>query len=397
MVFVFISLSIGVNAQKLDNLFNKKKSNTDTKSSEPKETIAVLEEIPDDFKDEWGFSGRYHMVDTSWALDSYGRKTKTDGQYKYATTQKWKFVREENGNVVNKLIRYEGMSTVRGYISNGFVLFEKFKEKFNVNAFKNEYNSNTYLMVQLEDGVWGEALVDLYKYNIKTYYNTFAKDPSKLELYDNETGAAKMQQILNDIKNKAADVEREKWMKNETFAKMVGKIGFIDQYSKVSYNKGDVLEKTDVFASSIELGKQSLFYRAYFKTPGDILCAGCELNTTYEIEGIKVSRVEQRKVSAKWSRMIKQKFVDGSFFTGAPSIVSFSENVADYAFLYCIYQNKDKIKDGKSLKMKVTLTTNQDGVDKDILAEGTITLVYKAANKAGYDKMIKWMEDFLSE
>jgi hypothetical protein len=47
--------------------------------------------------------------------------------------------------------------------------------------------------------------------------------------------------------------------------------------------------------------------------------------------------------------------------------------------------------------MKVTISTNQEGVDKDVLAEGTLTLVYKDANKAGVDKMIKWIEDLLNE
>jgi hypothetical protein len=218
-----------------------------------------------------------------------------------------------------------------------------------------------------------------------------------LATYDKETGAAKMQQILN--KNKAGEIDalRAKWMKNDTYTKMVGKIGFMDDYHKVAYNQNDITEKPEAFMTSVELGKQSIFYRAYFKTPSAALCAGCEVNTTYEIEGVKVSRIEQRKKSSKWSNYIKQKFVTDDFFTGAPSIVSFQENIADYAFLYCIYQNKDKFKEGKVVKMKVTITTNQEGVDKDVLAEGTLSLVYKNANKDGFDKMIKWIDDLLAQ
>jgi hypothetical protein len=45
----------------------------------------------------------------------------------------------------------------------------------------------------------------------------------------------------------------------------------------------------------------------------------------------------------------------------------------------------------------VTITTNQEGVDKDVLAEGTLSLVYKNANKDGFDKMIKWIDDLLAQ
>ena len=218
-----------------------------------------------------------------------------------------------------------------------------------------------------------------------------------LETYDKETGAAVMQSQLDKLKSVKIDVERTKWMKNETYAKMKGKIGFMDHYSKVAYNRGDITEKVDVFMSSVEIGKSSIFYRAYYETPGGILCSGCELNTTFEINGVKVSRAEQRKVSSKWSRTIKQKFVNDDFFSAAPIMISYQENIADYAFLYAIYQNKDKFVDGASIPVKVTITTNQDGVDKDVLAESTLTLVYKNSNKAGFDKLIKWVDDLLEE
>ena len=264
--------------------------------------------------------------------------------------------------------------------------------------FKQDYGSNgNFFLVMLEKDVFGLAKVDYYKNVIIEYINTYSKDQTKLATYDKETGAAKMQQILN--KNKAGEIDalRAKWMKNDTYTKMVGKIGFMDDYHKVAYNQNDITEKPEAFMTSVELGKQSIFYRAYFKTPSAALCAGCEVNTTYEIEGVKVSRIEQRKKSSKWSNYIKQKFVTDDFFTGAPSIVSFQENIADYAFLYCIYQNKDKFKEGKVVKIKVTITTNQEGVDKDVLAEGTLSLVYKNANKDGFDKMIKWIDDLLAQ
>ncbi len=385
---------IATNATKAQGLLGKLKDATKSKQPEKVEKKAVqIPEKADDFKDEFGYSGKYFSLDTLWyEKDQFDQKRDMD----YSLSLKWKFVREENGNVVNKLERWYGEQMMDG--GYRFYLDEKSLEKNNIVIFKQDYASNgNFFLVMLEKDVFGLAKVDYYKNVIIEYINSYAKDPAKLAVYDKETGAAKLQQVLNNNKEGEIKALRDKWMKNETYAKMVGKIGFIDNYTKVGYNSGDIPEKADVFMSSMELGKQSIFYRAYFKTPGSVLCSGCELNTTYEIEGIKVSRVEQRKKSSKWSQNIKQKFVDERFFTSAPTIVSFQENIADYAFLYCLYQNKDKFKEGKTFKMKVTISTNQEGVDKDVLAEGTITLVYKEANKAGIDKMIKWIDDLLNQ
>ncbi len=391
MTIAFFALTINVsNAQ---GFLNKLKEAAKPKEPVKNEKKAIqVADKADDFKDEFGYSGKYFSLDTLWnKKDQFTQEKDLD----FALALKWKFVREESGNVVNRLQRYYGEELIDSY---QFTLDEKSLEKNNIVIFKQDYGSNgNFFLVMLEKDVFGLAKVDYYKNVIIEYINTYSKDQTKLATYDKETGAAKMQQILN--KNKAGEIDalRAKWMKNDTYTKMVGKIGFMDDYHKVAYNQNDITEKPEAFMTSVELGKQSIFYRAYFKTPSAALCAGCEVNTTYEIEGVKVSRIEQRKKSSKWSNYIKQKFVTDDFFTGAPSIVSFQENIADYAFLYCIYQNKDKFKEGKVVKMKVTITTNQEGVDKDVLAEGTLSLVYKNANKDGFDKMIKWIDDLLAQ
>ena len=391
ITIAFFALTINVsNAQ---GFLNKLKEAAKPKEPVKNEKKAIqVADKADDFKDEFGYSGKYFSLDTLWnKKDQFTQEKDLD----FALALKWKFVREESGNVVNRLQRYYGEELIDSY---QFTLDEKSLEKNNIVIFKQDYGSNgNFFLVMLEKDVFGLAKVDYYKNVIIEYINTYSKDQTKLATYDKETGAAKMQQILN--KNKAGEIDalRAKWMKNDTYTKMVGKIGFMDDYHKVAYNQNDITEKPEAFMTSVELGKQSIFYRAYFKTPSASLCAGCEVNTTYEIEGVKVSRIEQRKKSSKWSNYIKQKFVTDDFFTGAPSIVSFQENIADYAFLYCIYQNKDKFKEGKVVKMKVTITTNQEGVDKDVLAEGTLSLVYKNANKDGFDKMIKWIDDLLAQ
>lgn len=398
---VTLSLALmSLNAMQAQGLLGKLKNATKPKEA-PKvdKTPIRMADMPDNFKDEFGYSGAYYSLDTLWKVDINYFKPVTDanGKKQYTTIQKWKFIREEGGRIVNQLQRYEGTEGCvydRGY---SYTLDESALEKTNIVKFSKNWYNSTIFLVMLEKDVYAEAKVDANKGIVLEYKNTYAKDSTKLAVYDKETGAAKMQQVLNQAKMKAYDKQREKWMKNATYTKMVGKIGFIDNFNKVGYNTGDISEKADVFMSSCEIGKSSIFYRAYYKTPGAALCSGCELNTTYEIDGIKVSRIEQRKKSAKWSNYIKQKFVTEDFFSAAPTLISYQENIRDYAFLYCIYQNKEKFTEGKAIKVKVTITTNQDGIDKDVLAEGTLTLVYKAANKDGFDQLIKNIDDLLAE
>ena len=398
MKIKFIAISIALitaNAGNSQGRIGKFLSGTTTggTTTAAKNTAPVLmENLPDEFSDEYGYSGTYFSLDTLWKKDSQDRLVKTaEGNTQYALTQKWKFQREEGGNIVNKLFRYTG--TDRSYLD--LRLDEKLKEKSNLTVFSGEQYNVFYYLMMLEEGVYGLASVKKYDQIVISYLNTYAKDQTKLAEYDKETGAAVMQSLINKAKAEQVVKDRAKWERNETYAKMKGKIGFIDNYTKVAYNKSDITEKTDVFMSSVEIGKTSIFYRAYYDTPGNVLCAGCELNTTFEINGIKVSRVELRKKSSSWSYKIKQKFADDNFFSAAPIMISYQENIMDYALLYCIYQNKDKFTNGKTIPLKVTITTNQDGVDKDVLAEGTLSLIYKDANKAGFDKLIKIIDDFL--
>jgi len=398
MKIKFIAISIALitaNAGNSQGRIGKFLSGTTTggTTTAAKNTAPVLmENLPDEFSDEYGYSGTYFSLDTLWKKDSQNRLVKTpEGNAQYALTQKWKFQREEGGNIVNKLFRYTGSDRI--YLD--LRLDEKLQEKSNLTVFTGEQYNVFYYLMKLEEGVYGFASVKKYDQIVVEYINTYAKDQTKLAEYDKETGAAVMQSLINKAKAEQVVKDRAKWERNETYAKMKGKIGFIDNYTKVAYNKSDITEKTDVFMSSVEIGKTSIFYRAYYDTPGNVLCAGCELNTTFEINGIKVSRVELRKKSSSWSYKIKQKFADDNFFSAAPIMISYQENIMDYALLYCIYQNKDKFTNGKTIPLKVTITTNQDGVDKDVLAEGTLSLIYKDANKAGFDKLIKIIDDFL--
>jgi len=182
--------------------------------------------------------------------------------------------------------------------------------------------------------------------------------------------------------NKTAREERVKLVQSDLNEKMNGKIGFVD----------DINEKDNVFISSNEIGSSSLFYRAYYETPGNVLCPNCELNTIYEINGLKISRVELRKFSSSFERNIKQKFVNDDFSSGTTILIDYEQNIMDYALLYCIYKNKEVFKNNKKIPLKVSITTNKNGIDKDVLAEGTITLIYKDENWKGFSKLLQTIE-----
>ena len=191
MTIAFFALTINVsNAQ---GFLNKLKEAAKPKEPVKNEKKAIqVADKADDFKDEFGYSGKYFSLDTLWnKKDQFTQEKDLD----FALALKWKFVREESGNVVNRWQRYYGEELIDSY---QFTLDEKSLEKNNIVIFKQDYGSNgNFFLVMLEKDVFGLAKVDYYKNVIIEYINTYSKDQTKLATYDKETGAAKMQQILN--------------------------------------------------------------------------------------------------------------------------------------------------------------------------------------------------------
>src|SRR5690606_31124680 len=93
--------------------------------------------------------------------------------------------------------------------------------------------------------------------------NVYAKDKSMLETYDKETALAKMQQLLNKSKEGEYAKIKEDLMKNETYAKMKGKVGFVTHYNQTGASYGKISEKPDVYISSVEIGKP-FYWRAFY-------------------------------------------------------------------------------------------------------------------------------------
>jgi Zn finger protein HypA/HybF involved in hydrogenase expression len=371
LFLAFIVVAMNVNAQLFGNLLGGGGGGGNKGTAKDK--------LTDPPQDAFGYSGIFY----------------TNKGYRV----KFVFTQMENGTTVNKMAIYHKNDNTK-LISDDLKLDEKSKEKFKLLRFNYSENS----LIQIAPDMFALVTFTSESYRddaskIEQIVFVAAKDEAKAKEIDDVTAKTLVEGELFKLQKEKADEEFKKLMENETFAKMVGKIGFIKRYSDVCYNcgRGKITEKTDVFVNSIELGKDNLYYRAYFKANPKILCPGCEMNTIYEIDGVKTSRVELRRSSAKWSNNIKKREIEDGFHTAAPTLISLSENIVDYAFLYCIYQNKAKFKDGANVKMKVTITTNQDGVDKDVVAEGTITLVYKDANKEGFKQLMDWVDELLNE
>jgi hypothetical protein len=370
---LLLSVAFNSNAQSIQSLKDKvvKKDDKGGKG------VKTIKPYTKDFTDAKGISGT--MLCSPAMLtgkDQFGRDA-------FQNIFKWEYIHEESGSIVVKLNIY--------YNEAGGKIEMKMNEKYNESYATKAFSNNDGLIIEIDKDVYA-----LYDNETKKVTHVFAKDEAQFAVYDIETAAAKYDQKMSEIKTKESAAESAKWMKNETYKLLVGKVNFVDNYSKLSYNRVDAItEKPTVYVSTYPMGL-ALYNRAYFKTPITALCgADCEFNTVYEMEGIKTSRVELAKKSSKWSQNFKKREANDYFFTSAYTMQD--DKVWDYAYIYCLYQNKDKFVDGKSYKMKVSYYANRDGVDKDLMAEGTITLVYKKENKDKLDLIFQQMEDFLAQ
>lgn len=395
-------ISSSADAQ-LSKLFKKKKKKEEKKELAPIQTAPY----PGDFSDENNWSGVYYSKDTLWygrvgyenpIVQPKAKKSKNaEDRYEFTNEVKFKFQKMKDGNVVNEMTQYTSATNSDYGLDGPYLLNEKYKNNYDVVFFYKRNYNDVYL--QIEPGVilWCEARIS-DDFKIEEVKALYVKDKSKLDVWNEEIALAKVEQMAMEVNKKKTELAKAKYMKMPTYKAMKGKVGFVDAYHKLTYNRIDeIKEKPETFMSSIELGKTSIFYKAFYETPGNTLCPGCEWNVTYEIGNVKVGRVQQRRESAAWSRMIKQKFVDDNFFTFVPPMINYQRNIADYAFLKALYENKDKLKNGAKIPVKVTISTCRDGVDQDILATGTLTLIIKDSNRDGIDKALGWYEDFISE
>jgi hypothetical protein len=392
IVAILTSSVANINAQGfLKKLADKANAGSKPKVETPKgPSIEPFAPYPKDFSDDLGIGGTYFLSDTLWfkrssvsdrlsELDSKKdiSKSSQSDKFYYASSVKIEYAREYQDKVVNAFNIYTHEKD-EGHYDN-IKLDEKRKKAGNMLYFTGYQVS--YMV--LEPGVIAEMDKD------NQVERVYAKDAAKLTLYDNETALAKYQQIMMAGKKEELKAEKVKWAANDVYKKMVGKIGFVKHYGQTGAAYGKIDETMETFISSFDLNKKA-YYRAYYDMPPNTLCPnGCDKNIIYEMEGIKVSTLELRKSSAAWSTKLGSKDrVDEKFFSMCPTLYDGSTIFySDYAFMYLLYKCKAKFTGDKSFKIKMSITNNNAGVDKDVVATGQINLEYKAADKAVLDKI----------
>lgn len=322
--------------------------------------------------DEMGLTGEYHsLVDKR----SYG----------------FRFVKEEEGKIVNKLDYYEKKGKAPQL---SLTLKESYYSKNKVKLFFFWVNANAagYVeVIEVEPGILalttqssesangGPATLDAQR-KVK---DVFAKNKESLATWDIETTQVKVDAIIGSLNTEKLEKETAEWMKNDVFAKNVGKVVFSNQWYNLQ--KQGYPHKLGVdgkgFKTELDMAG-NMNYMAFFKYPPKVKYAGQQVNIEYEMNGQKVNREEQRKKSAAWSQMVK--ILETKDFEYHQSSVRAireynqyqSQFVQDYAALQLLYNNKDKFKVGQTYDLQVRIYAHRDGENGDLLAEGTVKLKY---------------------
>jgi len=357
--------------------------------------LELIKPYAKDFNDDLGIGGNYLMSDTLWLNDDLSRgtvyeekKLNANNNFYYTTSVKIEFAREHEDKVVNALNFYSNEKSKPYY---ALTMDEKMKKNSNIIYFKGSQNYTV-----LEPGVIVRTEMTPRALGImdQQVVTVYAKDPAKLAMYDKETALAKWQQIMMAGEKEKVKAEKAKWAANDVYKKMVGKIGFVKHYNNTGWAYNKIDETMETFISSFDFDKKA-YWRAYFDMPPNTLCPnGCDQNIIYEMEGVKVSTLELRKSSAAWSNKLGSKRPpDDRFLSACPTLFDYNPvSLSDYAFMYLIYQSKAKFTGDKSFKIKMTITNNNAGVDKDVVATGQINLEYKAAQKPTLDKIIELVD-----
>jgi hypothetical protein len=337
-----------------------------------------------DFKDDIGLSGTYFTSEV---------------QYKNYQTVGFEFIKEDGGELVNRVNIYcaEVNNTEAKLV---WKLHEKWQRKFGVVLC---YSGDKDL-IQIADGVL--AFTD----NGTIVTAVFAKDSTQLAEYDLETAQVLYDQKEGIINAAAIAKEDARWMKSDLYAKNIEKIVFApEDWQLMKRGEPNNPPKVDGKAWTTELDMGgNMNYMAFFKMPPKDKYPGQDINIVYEMNGKTTNRVDQRNVSPPWAKMISK--ISSSDFDDrqhAPKCLRTYNQYAgrwvqDYAFIQCLYLNKDKFKIGSKYNLTVKMYANRDGENGELIAEGTVTLKYTAKAHemfTGDPTTSVWatFEDFLEE
>ena len=355
-----------------------------------------------DFKDPSGISGTYFL--NTPIEEGYG-------------TLGLEFTKEKNGEVVNDLkVVFGGRSYGDNRPSNiTCVLKEKYKTKFDFNHF-TIYDMDAIFLANVSDGITLTEIGDnIYAYAQKNIVlSVAAKDSAQFSDYDTETA-----QVLFDQKmalaNKA-DMEKEtaKWKKNEIYANNINKVVFATEdwhLMKRGHIGSPPMVNGKGFVTELDMAG-GMYYSTFFEFPPSKAFPGQEINVEFEMNGKTTNRIEYRKKSAAWGKMVPRletkKFDERQHSPRELRAYNsyYSQYIQDYSFIQLLYMNKSQFKIGGKYPLKVRMYVNRDGENGELIGEGTVILKYtvEAHNVFNGDpdkpeKKSVWehFEDFLEE
>ncbi|MGV6827872.1 MAG: hypothetical protein ACWA45_00585 [Flavobacteriales bacterium] len=395
-LFLIIGINNQANAQfgkKLKNAIAKKSSKKGGKKGGKKGKGAGTFAEFNNIQDEYGISGEYTGL-------------------KDASSTGFKFVKEDEGKIVNKLYYYEK----KGEPLYKFNFKESYYNKKQIKLFFYWKSPKVYYeIIEVAPGVvaivTSDRTIDAYDKPValdatRTVVEVGAKNRADFDTWDIETAQAKVDMLISSLNTEKIEKDKKKLMRFEAYKNYKGKIAFAKgtSYLKNSRNLQPT-EKVANFITKRELGA-TVAYKPYFEQPLEVSHPGAWFNVTYEMTGFKTDREELRKKSTKFSKNIPQYDDEQNhfYFMWSKVLLDTSNNRADYAFLELLRQAQDQLKPGQTYDVKVTVWAFKDGENIDPVASGTIQLEYttgaNGTEKLLFDPVKGWitvLENYLDE
>lgn len=401
-LFLAIGLIVGtttVNAQTMKEKMQAKMDKANAKIAEKAKGKPKYRNY--EFTDPSGISGTYFVNTPVFDREN---------------TIGFDFAKEKDGEIVNKLhVEMGGKSYGDRPNTMECVLKEKYKTKFGINYFYMVDKDISALANNRDAFVYMEISENVYTLTQNgTVISVLAKDSSQFADFDTETAQVLYDQNMSKINAAAAEKETAIWMKNELYAKNVGKIIFATEdwhLMKRGYGNKPPMVNGKGFTNELDMAG-NMNYMAFFKVPPSVQYPGQDINMVYEMNGQTTNRVEYRKKSAAWGKMISRwETSDFKYRQHSPKALRtynqyHSQWVQDYAFMQLLYMNKDKFMIGQKYSLTVKMYANRDGENGDLIAEGVVSLVYSAEAHLAFngdpdkpEKKSIWahFEEFLDE
>ena len=210
---------------------------------------------------------------------------------------------------------------------------------------------------------------------------------------------------MTSLNTEKLEKTKETLMSFESYKNYHGKIAFAKGTNYFRNDRdNEPKEKLEWFISKAELGN-TLAFKPYFEQPLMIAHPGAWFNITYELAGEKTDREALRKTSTFFSSNIPQmdKDKDAYYFFSARGPID-NNGSADYAYLELLRKIKNKVQEGQSYDLVVTVWAHKDGVNIAPMATGTIKMEYTKEEKGTkallFDPVNGWipkMEKWVNE